>query len=39
MLANDSVTVAIEVPIWLREEDIEAIETRSGITLCPWPFK
>jgi len=35
MLANDSVTVAVEVPIWLREHDIAAIESQWGITLVP----
>jgi transposase-like protein len=35
MLANDSVTVAVEIPIWLRENDIAAIESRWGITLMP----
>ena len=35
MLANDSVTVAVEVPIWLTEDDIAAIERRWGITLNP----
>ena len=35
MLANDSVTVAVEIPIWLRENDIAAIEARWGITLVP----
>jgi transposase-like protein len=35
MLANDSVTVAVEIPIWLREQDIAAIESRWGITLVP----
>jgi hypothetical protein len=35
MLANDSVTVAVEIPIWLREQDIAAIEARWGITLVP----
>ena len=35
MLANDSVTVAVEVPIWLREKDIAAIESRWGISLVP----
>ena len=35
MLANDSVTVAVEVPIWLRENDIAAIESRWGIALLP----
>lgn len=33
MLANDSVTVAVEIPIWLREQDIAAIESRWGIAL------
>ena len=35
MLANDSVTVAVEIPIWLREQDIAAIESRWGIALAP----
>jgi transposase-like protein len=35
MLATDSVTVAIEVPIWLREADISAIEAQHGIELVP----
>jgi len=35
MLANDSVTVAVEIPIWLREQDIAAIESRWGIALTP----
>ena len=35
MLANDSVTVAVEVPIWLQENDIAAIEARWGIALLP----
>ena len=35
MLPNDSVTVAVEVPIWLRENDIVAIESRWGIALVP----
>ena len=35
MLANDSVTIAIEVPIWLAENDIAAIERHFGITLVP----
>jgi hypothetical protein len=34
MLANDSVTVAVEIPIWLRESDIAAIESRWGIRLA-----
>jgi ATP-dependent exoDNAse (exonuclease V) beta subunit len=35
MLANDSVTVAIEIPIWLNENDIAALETQYGIELAP----
>ncbi len=35
MLANDSVTLAAEIPIWLREPDIAAIEARWGIRLAP----
>ena len=35
MLANDSVTVAIEVPIWLTENDISALEQEHGIELVP----
>jgi transposase-like protein len=35
MLANDSVTVAIEIPIWLNEEDIAALEHVHGIELAP----
>src|ERR1700676_2096381 len=35
MLANDSVTVAIEIPIWLTQEDIAALERRHGIELAP----
>jgi hypothetical protein len=35
MLANDSVTLAVEVPIWLTGDDIAAIEGRHGIHLAP----
>jgi hypothetical protein len=35
MLANDSVTVAIEIPIWLTQDDIEALERQHGIELAP----
>jgi ATP-dependent exoDNAse (exonuclease V) beta subunit len=35
MLANDSVTVAIEIPIWLTETDIAALEKEHGIELAP----
>ncbi len=31
----DSVTVAIEIPIWLTEPDIEALERQHGIELAP----
>jgi transposase-like protein len=35
MLCNDSVTVAIEIPIWLDEHDIAALEHEHGIELAP----
>lgn len=35
MLANDSVTVAIEISIWLTEEDIAALEQQHRIELTP----
>lgn len=35
MLANDSVTVAVEVPIWLTRPDIMALERQHGIRLLP----
>ena len=35
MLANNSTTIAVEVPIWLRAHDIAAIERRWGIELVP----
>ena len=35
MLANDSVTVAIEIPIWLDADDIDALEIEHGIRLLP----
>ena len=35
MLANDSVTVAVEIPIWLTETDIAALEVEHGIELAP----
>jgi ATP-dependent exoDNAse (exonuclease V) beta subunit len=35
MLANDSVTLAVEIPIWLTENDIEAIEREYAIELAP----
>jgi transposase-like protein len=35
MLANDSVTVAVEIPIWLDENDITALEREHRIELAP----
>jgi transposase-like protein len=35
MLVNDSVTVAIEVPIWLMESDIAALEQEYRVQLMP----
>jgi ribosomal protein L37AE/L43A len=35
MLANDSTTVAIEVPIWLGSADIAALDREHGIRLLP----
>jgi hypothetical protein len=35
MLANDSTTVAVEVPIWLHEKDIAALEEKYGIIIVP----
>src|SRR5262249_1863003 len=35
MLINDSVTAAIEVRIWLGEDDIAALEQEYGIELMP----
>jgi PD-(D/E)XK nuclease superfamily len=35
MLGNDSVTVAVEVPIWLADVDIAALETQYRIQLLP----
>jgi ATP-dependent exoDNAse (exonuclease V) beta subunit len=35
MLANDSVTIAIEIPIWLDEQDMAALEHQHGIELAP----
>ena len=35
MLCNDSVTVAIEIPIWLREHDIAALEWQLGVEIAP----
>jgi hypothetical protein len=35
MLINDSVTVAVEIPIWLTEPDIAALEKQYDIELAP----
>jgi transposase-like protein len=35
MLTNDSVTLAVEVPVWLDETDIVALENTYNITLIP----
>jgi transposase-like protein len=35
MLSNDSVTVAIEIPIWLDETDIATLEAQYFIELAP----
>lgn len=35
MLANDSTTLAVEVPIWLTPADIAALEAVHGVTLVP----
>ena len=35
MLANDYATVAVEVPIWLDEDDISALEAVYGFTIIP----
>jgi hypothetical protein len=33
MLANDSTTIAVEVPVWLTQDDIAALEKECGIRL------
>lgn len=35
MLANDSTTIAVEIPIWLLEHDIAALEDRYRVTILP----
>jgi len=35
MLANDSVTLAVEIPIWLTASDIDALEVEYGLQLLP----
>lgn len=34
MLANDSSTIAMEIPIWLTEDEISGLEARYGIELA-----
>jgi transposase-like protein len=38
MLANDSVTVAVEIPIWLTASDITQLEHEHRIELTPRPL-
>ena len=35
MLANDSTTIAVEVPIWIEPVTIAALETRYGVAFRP----
>jgi ATP-dependent exoDNAse (exonuclease V) beta subunit len=35
MLATDSVTIAVEVPIWLTDDDIASLEREHDVTLIP----
>ena len=35
MLANDSTTIAVEVPVWLAQDDIGALDEEYGIRLHP----
>ena len=35
MLANDSTTLAVEIPIWLTPVDIAALEAAHGVVLLP----
>lgn len=35
MLANDSVTLAVEVPVWLDETDLAALEDAYAVTIVP----
>jgi PD-(D/E)XK nuclease superfamily len=35
MLVNDSATLAVEVPIWLVEDDIALLEEMYGVTIVP----
>ena len=35
MLGNDSTTIAIEIPIWLSDEEITALENEHNVALIP----
>ena len=35
MLMNDSSTVAIEIPVWLTEDEIASLEHEHGVSLIP----
>jgi hypothetical protein len=35
MLGNDSTTIAVEVPVWLDESDIAALESKYRVTMVP----
>src|ERR1700674_209426 len=35
ILANDSVTIAVEIPIWLTPADVDALEVEHGVRLLP----
>ena len=37
MIANDSVTVATEVPVYIRREDIEHMENQLGFVILEYP--
>ena len=38
MLANDSTTVAVKVPIWLTEKEIATLETKYGCIIPKEPL-
>jgi hypothetical protein len=35
LLANDSTTIAVEVPVWLKEAEIADIESQYGCEIIP----
>ena len=35
IVANDSVTIAVEIPIWLTPADVDALEVEHGVRLLP----